>query len=209
MPCAKFRSNHFTATRIRAEWNFHQIWNTMEKSFLKWALYLYPMFVPVIACIISCENGPFYKEVGLQVALSATNQTSVQSMDWYVTKQRILYSSWSFGSKIITLTHWGRDKMAAIFNSIFLNENVWIPIKFSLKFVPKGPINNISALVQIMAWRHPGDKPLSEPMIVSLPTHICVTRPLWVNTLRLGHFQMHFLEWKVLYFDSYFNEDFF
>ena len=32
-----------------------------------------------------------------------------------------------------------------------------------------------------MAWRHPGDKPLSEPMVVSLPTHICVARPQWVN----------------------------
>ena len=47
----------------------------------------------------------------------------------------------------------------------------------TLKFVPKGPINNIPALVQIMAWRRPGDKPLSEPMIVRLLTHICVTRP--------------------------------
>ena len=33
-----------------------------------------------------------------------------------------------------------------------------------------------------MAWRRPGDKPLSEPMMVSLPTHICVTWPQWVNT---------------------------
>ena len=33
-----------------------------------------------------------------------------------------------------------------------------------------------------MAWRRPGDKPLSEPMMVSLLTHICVTRPQWVNT---------------------------
>ena len=30
---------------------------------------------------------------------------------------------------------------------IFLNENVWFPIKISLKFVPKGLINNIPALV--------------------------------------------------------------
>ena len=58
------------------------------------------------------------------------------------------------------LTHWGRDKMAAIFKCIFLNENVWILIKISLKYVPKGPINNIPALVQIMAWRRPGNKPL-------------------------------------------------
>ena len=48
-------------------------------------------------------------------------------------------------------------------------------------FVPKGPINNIAALVQIMGRRRPGDKPLSEPMLVSLPTHICVIRPQWIN----------------------------
>ena len=67
--------------------------------------------------------------------------------------------------------------MAAIsqtdtFKRIFLNENVIISIKISLKFVPKGPINNSPALVQIMAWRRPGDKPLSEAMMVSLLTHI-------------------------------------
>ena len=67
------------------------------------------------------------------------------------------------------------------FERIFLKENVIILIKISLKFVPKGPINNIPALVQIMAWRRSGDKPLSEPMMVSLPTHICVTRPQWVK----------------------------
>ena len=65
---------------------------------------------------------------------------------------------------------------------MFLNENVWISIKISLKFVPKGPINNNPALVQIMAWRRSGDKPLSEPMMASSPTHICVTRPQWVKT---------------------------
>ena len=64
---------------------------------------------------------------------------------------------------------------------IFFNENVWISIKISLKFVPKGPINNIPALVQIMAWCHSGDKPLYEPKMVSLPTHICVARHQWVD----------------------------
>ena len=68
-----------------------------------------------------------------------------------------------------------------VFKGIFLNENVWILIKMSSKFVPKGPINNIPALVLIMAWRRPGDKPLSEPMLVRSLTHICVTRPQWVN----------------------------
>ena len=68
-----------------------------------------------------------------------------------------------------------------ISRSIFVNENVHILIKILLMFVPKVPVNNIPALVQIMAWRRPGDKPLSEPMMVSLLTHICVTRPQWVN----------------------------
>ena len=53
-----------------------------------------------------------------------------------------------------------------IFKRIFFNENVWITIKISLKFFPKGPINNIPALIQIMAWRRSGGKPLSEPMMV-------------------------------------------
>ena len=52
----------------------------------------------------------------------------------------------------------GRHFADDIFKCIFLNENVWIPIEISLKFVPKDPINNIPALVQIMAWRQPGDK---------------------------------------------------
>ena len=75
----------------------------------------------------------------------------------------------------------GRYNADDIFKCIFLKENVRIPTKISLKFVRKGPINNIPALVQIMAWRRPGDKPFSEPMIVSLLTHTCVTRPQWVN----------------------------
>ena len=60
----------------------------------------------------------------------------------------------------------GRHFADDISKRTFLNENVGILIKISLKFAPKGPINNIPALVQIMAWRQPV-KPLSEPMMVS------------------------------------------
>ena len=84
----------------------------------------------------------------------------------------------------LVLTHWGRDKMDTISQKcIFLNENVWITIKISLKFVLKCPIDNIPALVYIMAWWRSGDKPLSEPMMISLLMHICVTRPQWINIL--------------------------
>ena len=54
------------------------------------------------------------------------------------------------------------DKLADdIFRCIFLKENIWISIDNSLKFVPKDQINIIPALVQIRAWRRPGDMPLS------------------------------------------------
>ena len=96
------------------------------------------------------------------------------------------------------LTHWSRDKMAAIFQTTFSNAffsaNVWISIKISLKSVHKGAISNIPALVQIMAWRRPGDKPLSEPMMVRLPTHICVIPPQWVNRCCLFDYMRKLME---------------
>ena len=58
------------------------------------------------------------------------------------------------------------------FKRIFLNET--ISIKISLNFVPKGPINDIPALVQI-----------SEPVMVCLLTHICVTWPQWFNKINI------------------------
>ena len=47
--------------------------------------------------------------------------------------------------------------------------------------MPKVQINSIPSLVQIMAWCQPGDKPLSEPVIVSMLTHIYGTQPEWVK----------------------------
>ena len=71
-----------------------------------------------------------------------------------------------------------------ILKGIFMNENLWISLKISLKFVYKVPINNIPALVQIMAWRWPGDKPLSEQIMVGSLTHICVIQPQCVKATR-------------------------
>ena len=82
-----------------------------------------------------------------------------------------------------------------IFKRIFFNENVWISIKISLKFVPKGPINNIPALVQIMAWRRSGDKPLSDPMMVSLPTHI-IYASLGLNELTISCYHFKNIWWS-------------
>ena len=79
------------------------------------------------------------------------------------------------------LTHLPQDKMDAISQTTFSSAFSWMKMfENRLKF-PKGTINNILALLQIMAWRRPGGKPLSEPMMGSLSTHICVTQPQWVK----------------------------
>ena len=56
-----------------------------------------------------------------------------------------------------------------VFKAIFVYEDCYILIKMSLKYVPQGPIDNIPALVQIMAWCRSGDKSLSEPMMAKFP----------------------------------------
>ena len=107
------------------------------------------------------------------------------------TRLSVTQSWWIFSrsqspqNNIISLTHWGRDKSTPFrrrhFQMHFLEWKCINLIDISLKFVPEGRINNIQALVQIMAWCWLGDKPLSELMMVSLLTHICVTQPQWVN----------------------------
>ena len=95
----------------------------------------------------------------------------------------------------------GRHFADAIFKCVFLNGNVWILIKISLKFVLQGLINNNPALVQVMAWRRPGDKPLSEAMMVRLPRHICVTRPQWVNQMLTQFTHSYMWHWVEMSWD--------
>ena len=59
----------------------------------------------------------------------------------------------------------GRHFPDNIFKSIFINEKYCILIQISLKFVPKGLIDNKAVLVQLMAWCRTGEKPLTEPML--------------------------------------------
>ena len=98
------------------------------------------------------------------------------------------------------LTHWSRDNMAAISQTTPSKAFLWVKMlefrfNLSLKFVTQGLINKVTTLVQIMAWRRPGNKPLSELRPLSFLTHICVTRPQCVNTVRQN--------------DCYFTDDIF
>ena len=67
-----------------------------------------------------------------------------------------------------------------IFKHIFLNEEVWILIRISLRFVPNGVIDNNQALVYIMAWRRIGDKPFLKQCWPDSLTHIWGTRGRWL-----------------------------
>ena len=55
-----------------------------------------------------------------------------------------------------------------------------------LKFISKCKINNILGLVHMMAWHRLDDKPLSEPMLISWSTHLCLTRRQRVNYFKRG-----------------------
>ena len=90
----------------------------------------------------------------------------------------------------VALTHWDRDKMAAVWQqTTFSNVFSWMKMyEFQLKFhwnlFLRVQLTIFPALFQIMDWRRPGGNLLSEPIMVRLQTHICITRPHWVNTFR-------------------------
>ena len=86
----------------------------------------------------------------------------------------------------VYLTHWGQDKMDAMSQTTFWSAFSWMKIfefstKNSLNYVPYGLIDNMAALFHLMAWRRPGNKPLSEPM-----------------TGKFGDAYMHYLEFNAL-----------
>ena len=124
----------------------------------------------------------------------------------HITNTTYIMVMWHWHNTWFALTHWSPDEINNISQTTFWNvffsmKMFEFRLKFNWIFFPKGPINNIPALVQIMAWRCPGDKPLSETMMVSLPTHICVTRPQWVNTkkscsIEIFEFWMRF-QWNM------------
>ena len=73
-------------------------------------------------------------------------------------------------TKKLSELHLSLDQMVAISQTTFSNTFSWIKkncilIRISLNFVPKGPIDNESVLVEVMAWRRTGDKPSPDPML--------------------------------------------
>ena len=113
--------------------------------------------------------------------------------EWYrtITKhntERIMYMILGINCVDLILTYWGRYKMADISQTILSNvfsatNTLEFRLKFHWSLFPW--VKKITALFQIMAWRHPSNKPLSESMLVTLPIiiHICVTRSQWLKNI--------------------------
>ena len=146
---------------------------------VKWNLNQNAMFQKITFQNIVCNMAAIFS------GLNMTNE----KCSWIITKSlyRVTVTCRQVGgTQVNTLRprQNGRHFPDDIFKCIFLNENIWISLMISLKFVPKVRINNILALVQIMAWRWPGTKSLSELIMVKVLTHICITRPQLVNTHR-------------------------
>ena len=77
---------------------------------------------------------------------------------------------WCPPSRLCLLTHWGRNKMPGILQITFqihfsLMKSFCILLQISLKYVPKGPIDYLSAVVWVTAWCWTGKRTSSEPMI--------------------------------------------
>ena len=151
----------------------------------------------IFICVISFATQPGYitifEVINSGILWYMTTWIMYQSIAWYETfNQNIFYDHHTTnGGRFILIIKLRPRKHGChladdLFKCIFFNENVWVLVKISPKFADKSPINNILTLVQVMAWRRAGDKPLSEPMMVILPTHLCVTRFQWVKATELA-----------------------
>ena len=92
--------------------------------------------------------------------------------------------SWSF-INTLRQTQNGCHFPYNIFKCILLNENCCILIKISLKYVPEGPINTIQCWFRSWLGTSQATSHYLNQWWLSLMTHICVTRPQWVNVMAL------------------------
>ena len=89
-----------------------------------------------------------------------------------MTRSHYMHQHWLIVSTILKHINTSRPRQIGrhfpdnIFKCISWMKIYTFRLRFQwIKFVPQGPINNIPGLVQIMAWRLTGDKPLSETIL--------------------------------------------
>ena len=138
--CAQICCDLMASNGITARWSFHRIWIVSKKSLVKWA--------PVC-------NSPCLLKWG----------------NVYLIKMKFMFFSHGGVSiKVLIINSFPPGQNGChfrdnFFKCIFMNAKFWIAIQISLEIVPKGPIDNKSELVQVMALHWTGNKPLPEPML--------------------------------------------
>ena len=110
-------------------------------------------------------------------------------LDWFGTDQRLALI-WNINNTFMINTlsprRNGHNFPDDIFKGICLHENDELRLRFHWRLFLSFQSSIFATLVQTIAWRWPGDKPLSEAMVVSLLAHVHYTRPQWVNSISLS-----------------------
>ena len=136
---------------FKVPWLFHDFWWFFKVPWLSMTFpenFTFPGFPDPVGTLIGNELAP---------NRHLTNTwTSDEPVYWFIHASPCINYLISPGQNGC---HFADD----IFNFIFMNEKLCILIRISLKFAPKGPVDNKSALVQ--AWCRTDDKPLCEPML--------------------------------------------
>ena len=130
-----------------------------------------------VAMVLTRQNVFFFSNLNCEWHI-------IGGMDAMVSSQQSTRLHFNTFRPIQNVRHFPDD----IFKCIFLNENVWISLKISFNFAPMVRINNFSALIQIMAWRRRGDKPLSDQWWL---IHCSVYASLGLN--ELNHIKVSYL----------------
>ena len=135
------------------------------------------------ACLLSpkftSEQDDLYKQMELDNNVVIC--PLMYFLNWGMVK-RMFFFSWAMSPTtwVELLTHWGQDRMAAISQATFSKAFSWTKMhEFCLRFLWNLFLRFELALCQ--HWHLVSTKPLSEPMMVILLMHICVTWPHWVN----------------------------
>ena len=115
------------------------------------------------ACKMFSTRAPFINSCLTDIRAWIINY--IHCLVWDVITHPCMTSTWFISVNSSRPGQNGYRFADDIFRCIFVNEKFCILIKISLKFIPKGPIDNNPELVYIMAWRRIGDMLLSEPML--------------------------------------------
>ena len=142
---------HSKLYTFKQKWNFKNSWDFKAHDIFK----MFPWwFAGIILCMRRVNERRHYNVTSSLIGWAHTQNSPWVCVRNFGTGVLRCSTFWRMGSCLenrvlntLRPRQNGRCFADDIFKCIFLNENVWIPIEISLKFVPKGPINYTPALV--------------------------------------------------------------